>query len=611
MYSLLLESFLFVICLSALCCGTWASPALTRADFKAVVTHGMNSDGHNDYAWGLAIDGDVAIIGSNRYMTNISFTGMVASGNIPIDSVMLDVSGSQYHMFTQEWANDCSAKIFRCTGARSGSLSCSAVLTSGTRCYTPGTAICSGLPALPTGGMATICIPESYGYRSVKRINGWWVVVGIGQIIGTGGNVKVWASTTGYSGQWIDITGNMDMLVSCGKYENPREQVEFKNELCLTVSKWPDTYTNKFYALETQMMCKPVSDIGNRNVNWVNRLPTAQFAESGNRDIFYLEKFPGFLNHGNALFAGLNNYGIHNVSEGGYQVWYTFGNLDSDGHYLWTQLIANGFGDAAAQLGMTLKYWNNYMYVGSATFMGLIMDPKGSVYGVGKGTELVRISKQGAVELIVGDTIPRIPTTAVPNTRGRPKSGLKAGYNWPFNAYTWQMEVYDNRLYIGTYDASSKFFTYGLNALSYFEQNSSAALAMIQNYLNNHPEFGSLVASDGRYVEDIINYFYSVAAGVSTGPYAPVVQYLELVSEILREVVFNGFVGFDMLYTEDGVNFNTITINGGLGVKNLVLPAPGNGAQVGIRRLVVANNRLFVGTASFYGDGFEVFVSTR
>lgn len=62
-----------------------------------------------------------------------------------------------------------------------------------------------------------------------------------------------------------------------------------------------------------------------------------------------------------------------------------------------------------------------------------------------QGFELVRVSTTGTVELIVGDPTPRLPTTAVPNTRNFPLSGLPAGFGWPFNAYAWQIESFKVR----------------------------------------------------------------------------------------------------------------------------------------------------------------------
>lgn len=166
----------------------------------------------------------------------------------------------------------------------------------------------------------------------------------------------------------------------------PREFTEFNGEICITSSVMAvNVAQGGFFYYKPALMCKSVATIANPSITWVDRIDGNALLGMGNRDLFYLEKFPGFMGHDQALFASINNYGYNsNISLGGYQVWYTFGDLDANNKFVWHQLIANGFGDAAAQMGMTMKYWNQHMYIGSATWMGLIMTPASQIYGVGK-----------------------------------------------------------------------------------------------------------------------------------------------------------------------------------------------------------------------------------
>ena len=139
--------------------------------FRRLASGGIDS-GWNNYAWGMAVEGDVMIVGTNRYHENISFSGMVASGawDAPLALIpMMDVEGSQYQMFTPQWAQDARAKLFKCTGVLSGHLTCQMVLQSGVACIPPGAPICPGMITIPSPGL---CTPVSYGYRTVRRVSG-------------------------------------------------------------------------------------------------------------------------------------------------------------------------------------------------------------------------------------------------------------------------------------------------------------------------------------------------------------------------------------------------------------------------------------------------------
>lgn len=71
----------------------------------------------------------------------------------------------------------------------------------------------------------------------------------------------------------------------------------------------------------------------------------------------------------------------------------------------------------------------------------------------------------------------------------------------------------------------------------------------------------------------------------------------------LADDAVNLFGGFDLWKSQDGRYWFPVTVSGfGSTVNSLT----GNYKQVGVRRLVEANNKMYIGTASFYGDGFEV-----
>ena len=67
--------------------------------------------------------------------------------------------------------------------------------------------------------------------------------------------------------------------------------------------------------------------------------------------------------------------------------------------------------------------------------------------------EIIRIDKYDNAELIVGARKASDPIDGGPNPR-IPLSGMGAGFGNPFNVYAWNMNVYKNCLYVGTFDLS-------------------------------------------------------------------------------------------------------------------------------------------------------------
>ena len=64
-----------------------------------------------------------------------------------------------------------------------------------------------------------------------------------------------------------------------------------------------------------------------------------------------------------------------------------------------------------------------------------------------QSVNIYRMDKNENIELIVGDADAMFPSGS--------KSGLKSGFGRNENQYIWKMQVYDGKLYVGTYDASS------------------------------------------------------------------------------------------------------------------------------------------------------------
>lgn len=87
----------------------------------------------------------------------------------------------------------------------------------------------------------------------------------------------------------------------------------------------------------------------------------------------------------------------------------------------------------------SMKPFNNKLYIGGNGVQSFF------------GAELYRINPDDTWDLVSGD-----PRT-VNGVQKLPISGLGPGFGWGFNAHMWRQAVYDDRLYIGTFDMSTIF----------------------------------------------------------------------------------------------------------------------------------------------------------
>ena len=118
------------------------------------------------------------------------------------------------------------------------------------------------------------------------------------------------------------------------------------------------------------------------------------------------------------------------------------------------------------------------------------------------------------------------------------------------------MIVYDGKLYVGTYDASS-------------------FLIPLDEYMNDKNAKQEWKDEVDKYIEQICSNYKGVPDSAYT------------CAEYLDKATF----GFDLYVTEDGVNFTKITDNGF-----------GDPYNHGCREFSITNEGLFVGTANpFYG----------
>jgi len=107
-------------------------------------------------------------------------------------------------------------------------------------------------------------------------------------------------------------------------------------------------------------------------------------------------------------------------------------------------------------IGLSMVVFNSDLYVGgdsvqttSTVFCAVHISCVQAIFANG-GAELFRVHADDSWDLIVGQ--PR----STPAGMKTPLSGWGPGFDWILNQHMWRMEVFDSRLYIGTYDLSTE-----------------------------------------------------------------------------------------------------------------------------------------------------------
>ena len=232
----------------------------------------------------------------------------------------------------------------------------------------------------------------------------------------------------------------------------------------------------------------------------------------------------------------------------GVQVWRTNGAEPKLND--WTLIVDKGFGDPRNIYTLSMGVFKNYLYVSGTKQLPL-------AWLIPMGCDIIRIDKRDNWQLVVGGN-PLIPLTSEGEERTS-LSGLGSGFNNPFNVYAWQIQEYQGRLFISTFDDSSNM-TLILNTL-----------------LANRIALEQLI---GEGITKIL-----------IGIYKSIVEILEAIQYP---------IGFDLYVSEDGVNFRSVFLDG--------FDNPDN---YGGRILFVDScNELYIGTANPF-QGCEVWKTSQ
>ena len=197
-----------------------------------------------------------------------------------------------------------------------------------------------------------------------------------------------------------------------------------------------------------------------------------------------------------------------------------------------------------------------------------------------QSVNLYRMDRDENMELVVGNATKMFPNGSL--------SGLGSGFGRSENQYIWRMQVYDGKLYVGTFDTSSMLECIGQFVNGNLLTRTPAQWKTQWDYLKTLMKALQETDPDGNGNPDTlaqtIKFSYKfVFKNITIDNIASAIRLLNYLRKAKQ--------GFDLYVSEDGVNFQTITVDGF-----------GDPYNHGLRAFATTDQGLCLGTANpFYG----------
>ena len=287
------------------------------------------------------------------------------------------------------------------------------------------------------------------------------------------------------------------------------------------------------------------------------------------------------------------------------------GDQNADGTFTWTPVAGDQEKDGARYTfgidpertrsgAANLTVFNDYLYIGEYNDEEIALErilfsktgkKANGQFGGGldcsfinanldQSVSLYRMDKNENMELVMGNATSMFPNGSL--------SGLKSGFGRKENQYIWRMQVYDGKLYVGTFDTSSLLQVLGQFVNGDLLRQTPEAWKSQWKYLKALMKALQEADADGtgnpNTLAQTIKFTNAfVFQNISVYNIASAIRLLNYLRKAQR--------GFDLYVSEDGVNFETITTNGF-----------GDPYNHGLRVFAVTDQGLCVGTANpFYG----------
>lgn len=286
------------------------------------------------------------------------------------------------------------------------------------------------------------------------------------------------------------------------------------------------------------------------------------------------------------------------------------GDKAEDGSWTWTSVIGDQEKDGArytfgidpertrAGAGV-LTVWGDHLYIGEyndeqIALENILFEFNGDFMNANleQSVSLYRMDKDENIEKVMGD-----PTEMFPESL----SGIGSGFGRHENQYIWRMNVYEDKLYVGTFDTSS--LVHPITQLvngdlvnmtpAEWERLIGFIRALIELQKPDEGEGADIAAVLERCSDAQLANMFSgksvqtmAEGGLDTAALYSAVRSLAEVAYRTQ----NATRGFDLYVTEDGVNFECITIDGF-----------GDPYNHGCRVFANTDNGMVIGTANpFY-----------
>lgn len=287
------------------------------------------------------------------------------------------------------------------------------------------------------------------------------------------------------------------------------------------------------------------------------------------------------------------------------------GDQNADGTFTWTPVAGDQEKDGARYTfgidpertrsgAANLTVFNDYLYIGEYNDEEIALERilfsktgknANGQFGGGldcsfinanldQSVSLYRMDKNENMELVMGNATSMFPNGSL--------SGRKSGFGRNENQYIWRMQVYDGKLYVGTFDTSSLLQVLGQFVNGDLLRQTPEAWKSQWKYLKALMKALQEADADGtgnpNTLAQTIKFTNAfVFQNISVYNIASAIRLLNYLRKAQR--------GFDLYVSEDGVNFETITTNGF-----------GDPYNHGLRVFAVTDQGLCVGTANpFYG----------
>ncbi|WP_136798227.1 MULTISPECIES: hypothetical protein [Desulfosediminicola] len=504
--------------------------ALGEGQLKRIATGGFG-DSANSYTWGLTeFNGDVYASTVRHHLWSImqAMPGLLPDGDFPIDPTTAIEGPADPVWGSPGYAAEMRGQIWRLKDGIWEKVYQSMTFELPYPIIVPDYGL-----TIPAG-----TYPVAYGYRTLGTFNGHIYALGVGTWMPPMPFSSIVRSATGNEGDWQDVSGPL------ANTTNVRGFVEWQGKVYVSASK-PGT------DLGSAGGCVVFSSPDGEN--W-SEMSEIGFGNQDNVEIYYLSVFDDHL------YASTVNYVT------GFEVWKTDG-TEEDGKLVWTPVVVDGFGDTWNQYGMTMQPFGEYLYIGSAVGIGMVMkdgEPVGT-----RPIDIIRVDKDDKAELMVGAYFPSDPPPGWPTFR-IPKSYIPAGFGNPFNGYAWHMAVYKGELVVGTLDMSGTILR---NLKELLIEDPQAAADLVQNITDTS-------SPSTMFPLQILNQI-----DFQDGDQVAVA--LKLIDYLIKK-----FGGADLWKTKNGIDWEPVTLSG---FKNSL--------NYGIRRTVPivdekGREHLYIGTAN-------------